>query len=141
MAKGRHKHGHTPFNVRPPPEYRAWQGMKKRCFNRASRDFRDYGGRGITVAPEWLNDFAAFLRDMGARPSPRHSLDRITEQQARNSRRTKLSDEIVATIRAQAKDGTPRRELWERYGITKTHLNRVIRGSAWGIPRAHRVPL
>lgn len=56
------------------PEYRAWAGMKQRC---ADKSDADYGGRGIKVCQEWGDDYLAFLRDVGRRPSTRHSLDRI----------------------------------------------------------------
>lgn len=63
--------------VRPAGrEYAAWQSMKDRCFNPDNQDYGRYGGRGITVHPKWL-DYLAFFRDMGSRPSPKHSLDRI----------------------------------------------------------------
>lgn len=57
-------------------EYRSWQGAKSRCINPKDKSFCDWGGRGITMCQEWLNDFSAFLRDMGPRPEGT-SLDRI----------------------------------------------------------------
>jgi len=61
------------------PEYKVWADMKFRCFNTAGRDWENYGGRGITVCEEWSSDsgFERFLKYMGRRPSPRHSVDRI----------------------------------------------------------------
>jgi hypothetical protein len=49
--------------------------MRGRCLCATDSDFASYGGRGIAVADEWA-DFAAFIRDMGPRPSG-YSLDRI----------------------------------------------------------------
>lgn len=84
-------------------EYRIWKGMKARCLIKSSPSFPLYGGRGISVCGRWLNNFSAFLEDMGAAPSPGHSLDRINNssgyepgncrwatrlEQARNTRRT-----------------------------------------------------
>lgn len=40
--------------------YNAWSNMKQRCCNEARRDFPAYGGRGITVCPEWTDSFQAF---------------------------------------------------------------------------------
>ena len=59
------------------PEYRAWLNMKGRCYNPKNASYRRYGGRGLTVIERWRNSFEAFLEDMGRRPSPQHSLDRI----------------------------------------------------------------
>lgn len=58
-------------------EYRCWRWMKKRCLNPSSIGWADYGGRGITVCDRWLADYLNFLTDMGRKPSPVHSLDRI----------------------------------------------------------------
>lgn len=58
------------------PEYRAWTALRNRCTNAKSKDFANYGGRGISVHPRW-NDFAAFLADVGPRPSAEHSIDRF----------------------------------------------------------------
>jgi hypothetical protein len=54
------------------PEYSVWREMLRRCDSNRAR----YGGRGIAVVPEWRS-FEAFFRDMGRRPSPNHSLDRV----------------------------------------------------------------
>lgn len=40
--------------------YRVWCGMKERCYNPKNKRYDDYGGRGIRVCDEWLNDFVAF---------------------------------------------------------------------------------
>ena len=58
-------------------EYAIWSNMRARCTNPNSINFDRYGGRGITVCEAWSADFVNFLNDMGNRPSPDHSLDRI----------------------------------------------------------------
>lgn len=58
-------------------EYRIWVNMKTRCYNPAKKSYPNYGGRGIKVCPQWLNSFETFLADMGARPSVKHTIDRI----------------------------------------------------------------
>jgi hypothetical protein len=58
-------------------EYRAWAGMIQRCTNERLPKFPRYGGRGIRVCERWRFSFTDFLADMGPRPSPKHSLDRI----------------------------------------------------------------
>lgn len=67
---------HIRHGGRYTPEYRAWLHMKQRCTNPKRREYPNYGGRGITVCEEWANDYRVFLKDMGKRPTPQHSLDR-----------------------------------------------------------------
>jgi len=62
------------------PEYRSWQAMKARCYNQKHIFYCRYGGQGITVCQRWRDSFAAFLEDMGPRPSPKHSIDRIDNE-------------------------------------------------------------
>ena len=59
------------------PEYNTWCGMRQRCLNPNTTRWADYGGRGIKVCDRWMHDFPAFLADVGQRPSPRHSLNRV----------------------------------------------------------------
>lgn len=57
------------------PEYHAWYSMIDRCTNVNHKFYFRYGGRGISVDPQWL-DVERFIADMGARPSSRHQIDR-----------------------------------------------------------------
>ena len=59
-----------------PSEYTSWLKINQRCYNPRNDAYVDYGGRGITVSPEWRNNFASFLADVGPKPSPEYSLDR-----------------------------------------------------------------
>lgn len=62
-----------------PREYRSWQSMKNRCYDKNATGYKNYGGRGIKVCDRWLArpyGFKNFLEDMGRRPEGT-SLDRI----------------------------------------------------------------
>lgn len=62
---------------RGTPEYHVWRSMRARCSPSARGNDRiHYFERGIRVCERW-NDFMAFIEDMGRRPSPAHSIDRI----------------------------------------------------------------
>jgi hypothetical protein len=84
-------------------EYCAWLNARGRCRNPNNEKFADYGGRGIQMCARW-ESFENFLADMGRKPSPSLSLDRInndgnyepgncrwatTSEQARNKRKRK----------------------------------------------------
>jgi hypothetical protein len=70
------KHGATVGGVKSS-EYKVWQEMMRRCNNKKSQYYKYYGGRGVIVCERWLNGFENFIEDMGKRPSPKHSIDRI----------------------------------------------------------------
>lgn len=59
------------------PEHNSWRGMIDRCYQSSGASFHLYGKRGIKVCDRWRESFNNFLEDMGARPSPKHSIDRI----------------------------------------------------------------
>lgn len=56
--------------------------MKRRCTATSGKNFRLYAGRGIRVCDRWLgpNGYENFFSDMGPRPSPGHSIDRIDNE-------------------------------------------------------------
>jgi hypothetical protein len=74
LHKALFKHGESNNKT---PEFNIWNKMKQRCNNPASKEWVNYGGRGITVCKSWQKSYSSFLRNMGRRPSKRHSLDRI----------------------------------------------------------------
>lgn len=55
--------------------YRTWKDMRARCTNANHKDFKDYGGRGISVCEVW-GEFPTFLADMGDRPA-NTTIDRV----------------------------------------------------------------
>lgn len=61
------------------PEYKARQQAIQRCDNPNNPDYEDYGGRGIKFCQRWRgsNGFINFLKDMGSRPGPGYTLERI----------------------------------------------------------------
>ncbi len=76
--KSRPRHGQARAGEHSP-EYRAWIGMKTRCYNPNCDTFEHYGGRGIKVCDRWLESFENFFEDMGPKPTPEHSLDRYPD--------------------------------------------------------------
>jgi hypothetical protein len=129
------------------PEYRAWQMMRNRCLNPKAIEWRYYGGRGISITPDWSR-FENFLADMGRRPSSSLTLDRIDgngpyckencrwatrEVQSRNRPGYLiLSLEKARRIRFLYATGLYyQSELAEMFGVHDTSISQIIRGVAW----------
>jgi hypothetical protein len=68
---------HLTHGKRRTPEYQTWASMKQRCLNANNPNYPSYGGRGITICKPWMFSFETFLNDMGTKPSPSHTIDRI----------------------------------------------------------------
>lgn len=62
------------------PEYQAWCAMKQRCLNPRHRAYCNYGGRGIGIYPEWIVNFGAFLSEVGRKPDPALTLERLDNE-------------------------------------------------------------
>ena len=60
-------------------EYVAWMNMLARCRNAKHPRFKQYGAKGVTVCERWLK-FENFIADMGKKPSPDLTLDRINPE-------------------------------------------------------------
>lgn len=99
------RHGHATGGA-VSSEYCSWRSMINRCKHSCVNGFKYYGGRGVTVCERWQS-FEAFLADMGEKPTPKHTLDRIdpdgsytpencrwatSSQQRRNQRRSQHNE-------------------------------------------------
>ena len=139
MAKTTHGKSNT-------KEWWAWVLMRRRCMYEKATSFPTYGARGITVDPNWLV-FENFFADMGKRPSPQHSLDRVDndgpytktncrwatkKEQARNRRSNRLI-EYGGVTRTLAEWG-------EVTGIARDTIAYRLR-AGWSIEKAlHLLP-
>lgn len=77
--------------------YRIWKGIRDRCNNPRSKDFANYGGRGIRVCERW-DSFSCFRDDMGPRP------DGGTIERRENSGNYEPSNCVWATMHAQRRN-------------------------------------
>lgn len=68
------RHG---LSLTAPVEYLTWKRIAQRCLNPRNPDYRLYGGRGVQMCARWRASFDLFLEDMGSRPGPGFSIDRI----------------------------------------------------------------
>lgn len=93
--------------------YTAWKNMKQRCLNQNNPAFKNYGGRGISFAPDW-NDFTVFLKDMGYRPAGL-TLERIDNERGYYKENCKW-----ATLEEQSQNRrAPKTGKLQQKGITK----------------------
>lgn len=130
------------------PEYESYRGMLKRCFNSNGQDFKDYGGRGISIHKDWVGNggFQRFLAHMGKRPTSKHSIDRVdvngnyeptnvrwvtSAVQSRNKRNS--WSVFVSGQWMNAKDAAP------ILGMAYSSLVNACRG-AQGFPRGFEAP-
>jgi hypothetical protein len=133
---------HGESSYRRTAEYRAWINMITRCENKKRPGYRRYGGRGIVICKRWRESYFLFLQDVGRRPTPKHSLERV-----RNDSGYEPSNVIWATRRTQNNNKCSTRYLtsggvtlsvaeWARkIGVTYSALiSRVQRG--WSTERA-----
>ncbi len=93
-----------PWKNGNPPLYTVWRGILHRCYNPKAKQYKDYGGRGITVCDSWRHSYKQFYADMGDRPSgltierknndgnytPENCYWETRQAQQRNQRRTRI---------------------------------------------------
>jgi hypothetical protein len=128
------------------PTYKCWSSIIQRCTNPKNPSFSYYGGRGIRICERWRNDFALFIADMGPKPTPKHSIDRIdvngnyepgncrwatATQQARNTRVSKLEAHEPAQIRWLVADGYSKASVSRFFSVSTSLVNSICKGHSW----------
>ena len=117
-------------------EYVCWQSMLQRCHNPNHSHFHRYGGRGIMVCEQWADSFEAFLADMGEKPSPNLTIERINNDghyEPGNCRWGTRKDQAMNkfnSIRIAVNGLVTVEEAAKSLGLTDPGIrNRVRRGS------------
>lgn len=113
--------------------YNTWSGMRQRCLNPKCEGYSRYGGRGIKICKRWLDSFQNFFNDMGAKPSPDLTIERLDNdgnytpsncvwatrsQQSRNRWHPKMGDPFSIRVILEKSERGRLRKLAKRYGRT-----------------------
>lgn len=128
--------------------YGIWKGMKKRCYNPKDRRYHRYGGRGITICDEWINNPQAFV-EWALENGYQHGLqiDRIDNNgnyspdncrfvtllvNQHNSSNCKITQEQAEQIRIiYSKGGIKQVDLGKKFGISQQVVSKIINYKLW----------
>lgn len=108
------KKAKTTHGMRRTTEYNIWCGIVARCYNEKHDQYKDYGGRGITMCDAWRESFEAFYRDMGPRPSMDYTIDRKDNDKGYSKENCRWATKI------EQQNNTRRSIFYEHDGVYKS---------------------
>lgn len=129
MKIKKHAHGMFSGGAKPPPEYWVWSEMRQRCQNMKAWAWRWYGAKGIKVCDRW-DDPSVFIADMGPKPSPKHTLDRIDtlgDYEPGNCRWATMLEQSRNKTTSISIDGVSIAEIAESLGMNYSSVYRRLR--------------
>ena len=129
--------------------YNVWIDMKQRILNSKNKDYPDYGGRGITICPEWINDYTKFRdwalnngyienlqinrvwNDGNYEPSNCNFIP--SKENSRNRRGQKIKNiEMANEIRVLYATGNyTQKEIAIKYNVSQVNISRIINNKGW----------
>lgn len=124
-------------------EYRSWTAMKNRCLNRNQPSYKYYGEKGIKVCDRWINSFENFLKDMGFKPTPEHTIERQDNSKGyepSNCRWATRAEQSLNTTSSRLltfNDETKTSAEWSReVGIKNSTILARLNEYGWSVERA-----
>lgn len=129
-------------------EYSTWKNMRARCNRKTANGYEYYGGRGIKVCDRWQQSFKNFYDDMGKKPSPKHSLDRIDVNGNYTPKNCRWADSQTQgmnkrdNIKLEYRGGVINyKDAMEISGHTYKTLNTRIKSLGWSVEKAMHTPV
>ena len=147
-----HKKTISGARKKSPCEYNIWKAMNQRCNNPNDKNYRRYGGRGIKVCKQWggQGGFMKFIEDMGPRPDPKYSIDRIDNDGPYSPQNCRWTDRHIQRANQQrvkkyvlyGEEGSML-ELYKKYNPYNLSFNGVenrVKKMGWSIEKALNTP-